>query len=104
METVILHSEATVDPERRDEAVEILTWMAAESRAEPGVVDYRVTSDLEAPDTFRIIEQYEDVAAVEAHESSDHLDEFQARIEPLLVGEPTLTRYDVTAVTDMDGP
>jgi quinol monooxygenase YgiN len=101
---VILHSEATVDPERRDEAIEILQWMAAESRAEDGVVDYRVTCDLEAPETFRIIEQYEDAAAVEAHESSEHLDEFQARIEPLLVGEATLTRFDVTAVTDMDGP
>jgi len=101
---IILLSEVPVEPESETAAVEILRDMAAESRAEPGVIDYRVTSDLEEPDVFRIIETYEDGEAVQAHETSAHLDEFQQAIAPYMAGEPALYRYDVATKTEMDGP
>jgi quinol monooxygenase YgiN len=101
---IVLLSEVPVDSESRTQAAEILREMAVESRAEPGVIDYRVTRDLEQPDTFRIVETYEDAAAVEAHESSAHLAEFQRAIGPHLDGEPELYRYDVETRIEMDGP
>jgi quinol monooxygenase YgiN len=78
--------------------------MAERSRAEPGVVDYRVTADLEDPDTFRILEVYEDEAAFEAHESSEHLAQFKRDMAPCLAEAATLTRYDVTETTTLPGP
>jgi len=101
---IILLSEISVESSSRQQAIAILREMAAESRTESGVVDYRVTSDLEQPDTFRIVELYEDGSAVEAHESSAHLAEFQCDIEPYLTGEPELYRYDVETTTEMVGP
>ena len=101
---IILLSEVPVAPESRDEAIRIVKSMARVSRTEPGVIDYRVTTDLETPNIVRIIEQYEDSDAVEAHESSDHLRTFQRDIEPHVAADPELYRYDVTAQTEMEGP
>jgi|AntDeeMinimDraft_6_1070357.scaffolds.fasta_scaffold02913_2 quinol monooxygenase YgiN len=101
---IILLSTAPLDPDSRDEWMEIVTWMARKSRAEPGVIDYRVTTDIEAPNTVRIIEKYADADAVDAHESSAHLEEFQRDIEPHLIGEPKLYRHDISERTEMRGP
>ena len=101
---IVKHSEVPVEPESRDRAIEAMKWMAAESRAEPGVIDYRVTADLEAPNVLRIVEQYEDSEAAQSHESSDHLEEFEARIEPCLADDATLTSFEVTEKRVDPGP
>ncbi|MFB1066218.1 putative quinol monooxygenase, partial [Natrinema sp. H-ect4] len=98
------HSEVPVKPASRETAMELLETMAVRSRAEAGVIDYRVTVDLEDPNTFRIIEQYEDEAAFESHESSTHLDRFQSEITPCLAEEAELTRFTVTSETALPGP
>lgn len=101
---IVLLSTVPLDPDSREEWTSIMERMAQRSRAEPGVIDYRVTIDIETPDTVRIVEKYEDGDAVDAHESSDHLAAFQADIEPHLAGEPELVRYDVAERTEMVGP
>ena len=60
-----------------------------------------MTTDAEAPNTVRVIEQYEDEAAVDAHMSSDHFKSFQADIAPHLAGEPELYRYEVDSETQV---
>lgn len=104
MSLVVAHSEAVVKPAKRESALELLAWMAAESRAEDGVVDYRVAIDIEEPNVLRIIEQYEDDEAFEAHESSEHLARFKAEMEPCLAEEAELTRYTVSSKTTLPGP
>ena len=51
-----------------------------------------MTTGVEAPNTVRIIEQYD---AVDAHMSSDHFESFQEDTAPHLAGEPELYRYEV---------
>lgn len=104
MSLIVAHSEAVVEPEKRERAIELLEWMAAESRAEDGVVDYRVAIDIEEPNVLRIIEQYEDEEAFEAHESSEHLERFKAEMEPCLAQEAELTRYTVSSTMTLPGP
>ena len=104
MSMVVMHSEVPIDPAFREAAMELMAWMAAESRAENGVIDYRVTADIEDPNTLRIIEQYEDDEAARSHESSEHLDEFQERIGPCLADDATLYRFDVVEKTKQPGP
>jgi len=101
---MLLHSEVPVRPDSREEAIEICKEMAATSRTEPGVIDYRVTADLEAPNVIRIIEQYEDSEAVDAHESSTHLEAFQADMEPHLAADATLYQFTVEEKTELPGP
>lgn len=101
---IVAHSEVQVKPAFRETAMELLEEMAVRSRAEAGVIDYRVTADLEDPNTCMIIEQYEDEAAFESHESSDHLERFQTEITPCLAEEAELTRFSVTSEMSLHGP
>lgn len=101
---IVVHSEVPVRPDSRADAIELLEEVATRSRAEAGVIGYRVVSDLEDPNTLRIIEKYEDEAAAESHESSDHVAEFQRRMEPHLAAESELTVYEVAAERTAPGP
>jgi|APHM01.1.fsa_nt_gi Uncharacterized conserved protein len=101
---IVIHSEVPIYDNKKAEASEILEEMASTSREESGVIDYRVTFDIEAPATARIIEQYENWEAVEAHESSSHLEWFQKEIEPYMCADPTLYQYEVTQKIEDEGP
>lgn len=50
--------------------------VAVESRAEDNVVDYRVTTDVEEPDTGCVFERYENDDAVDAPLASDYFESF----------------------------
>lgn len=104
MSIIVAHSEAVVKSEKREKAIELLEWMAVESRAEDGVVDYRVAIDIEEPTVLRIIEQYEDAEAFESHESSEHLKRFKIEMEPCLAEKSELTRYTVSSKRTIPGP
>jgi quinol monooxygenase YgiN len=98
---IVMHAELPIDPDSREEALELVEELAVESRAEGGVIDYRVTTDIESPNTVRVIEQYEDGDAVDSHMSSDHFEGFQAEIAAHLAGEPELYRYEVDSKTQL---
>ncbi|MDZ7730305.1 MAG: antibiotic biosynthesis monooxygenase [Natrialbaceae archaeon] len=44
---------------------------------------------------MRVLERYEDEAAMSAHMASDHFATFQQEITGVLAGAPELMRYDV---------
>jgi len=96
---IVMLAELPVAADGRKAALDRLKELAAASRAEDGVVSYRVTTDVEAPNTVRVVEQYEDADAVDAHMSSDHFESFQADIAPHLAGEPELYRFEVNSKT-----
>ncbi|MFQ3320143.1 MAG: quinol monooxygenase YgiN [Natronomonas sp.] len=98
---IVMHAEMPIAPDSREEALDLARELAEESRAEAGVIDYRVTTDIEATNTVRVIEQYEDTDAVESHMSSDHFESFQASIAAHLAGEPTLYQYEVDSKTQV---
>lgn len=99
---IVVHAAVPVDPENREEAIELIRELAEHSRAEEGVVDYRAAADVDDENLIRIFEQYEDEAALGAHGESDHYQEFQASIADLLAGVPEATRYDVESATELD--
>jgi len=98
---IVMLAEMPIASDSRDAALDLFEDLAAASRAEDGVVDYRVTTDVEAPNVVRVIEQYEDADAVDAHMASDHFERFQADIAPHMAGEPELHRYEVEGTTQV---
>lgn len=101
---IVVHSEVSVAPESRDDAAALLREVAAQSRAEDGVLSYHVTRDIEDPNTFRILERYEDRAANEAHESSAHVERFQTEMERHLAADAELSVFEVTDSWTAPGP
>lgn len=98
---ILLYAIVPVDPDSRQAAVDAAVDLARASRDEAGVVDYRVTADLEDETVLRIVEQYEDQSALDAHMESDHFQAFQAQVPEFAGGEVELHRFDVSESSRM---
>lgn len=99
---LVIHATFPIDPDSRDEALELAQTLAEHSREEDGVVDYRVTTDIEDPNVLRFFEQYEDEASFGAHSETDHFQEFKAALPDLLAGDPEVTRFDVDSTSQVE--
>jgi len=99
---IVVHATFPIDPDRREDALELTATVAEHSRAEDGVVDYRVAIDADDPNLLRFFEQYEDEAAFEAHLETEHVGELGAALPDLLAGEPDVLRFDVSDVSEVE--
>lgn len=99
---IVVHAEFPIDPDRRDEAIDLMGEVAEHSRAEDGVIEYEIATDIDDPNLFRFTEQYEDEAAFGAHTESEHFAEIAAALPDLLAGEPSVTRFDVDSASEVE--
>jgi len=99
---IVLHATFPIDPERREDALELADHLVEQSNEEAGVIDYRAAVDVQDENVIRFFEQYEDAAAVEAHEESEHFQRFEDELPDLLAGEPEVLQFDVDDVTELD--
>lgn len=98
---IVLQATIPVASDSREEMIEAATELAEQSRAEEGTIDYRFTADIEEPNVFRVFEQYEDEAAMNAHMESEHFETFQDQISEWVNGDVELVRFDVESTTQM---
>jgi quinol monooxygenase YgiN len=68
----------TVKPGKAEECIELLKAAVAETRKEPGCVQYMAHQSTENPLTFVFYETYKDEAALEAHRNSPHFARYVA--------------------------
>jgi quinol monooxygenase YgiN len=64
---------------------------AAVNANEPGNHLYRLTR-AEQADTYKVLEIYDDQAAIDAHRASSHFKELGAALGPFMAGRPELER------------
>ncbi|WP_121823424.1 putative quinol monooxygenase [Halostella salina] len=83
---IYVHTTIPFDPERIDDAKDLVADLAERSRDEPGTVRYRAMTDLDDDSTIRFFEQYEDEAAWRAHTETDHYRRFVDRLPDLVDG------------------
>lgn len=95
---LVLHAAFPIDPDRRDDALELVE----KSNQEEGKIDYRAAVDVYDESVIRFFEQYEDVDAFEAHTRTEHFQEFEKQLPELVAGEPKVIRFDVDDVTERD--
>ena len=58
---------ASIRPEARERWLDMISWNAPETRAEQGCVGYQVCEDLEVPNTFMLVETWDDLDSLYAH-------------------------------------
>lgn len=80
------------DPEYREEAKEAMAQMSQRSRKEDGVINHRACVSVEDDTLLRVIEQYEDLEAIDSHMNSEHFHEFHSEFEAYMGDE---SRADV---------
>jgi len=66
-------------PGREEEAIALFARLTEASRAEPGCRFYQAHRSPEEPRHFFLYEQYADEAALAAHRSSPHFDQYVQR-------------------------
>lgn len=99
---IVLHASFPVDPGRRDEALDLVETLVEQSNREEGMQEYRAAIDVEDENTIRFFEQYDDAAALEAHNQTEHVRAFQEKLPELLAGEPEVVQFEVGDRTELD--
>ena len=84
---LVNHTTIPFDPAKRDEAMELVTNLLEYSKDEDGTVRYRAMTDVEDSSVVRFFEQYEDVAAAEAHTESEQYRRFVESLPDLVDGK-----------------
>lgn len=100
---IVVHAVLTIDPDRREEAIDVIERLVARTREERGVLDYSATVDLDDRNVIRFFERYESEAALEAHLESDHYERFVDRLPELLAEHPEAVRFDVAEMEQLEG-
>ena len=95
---LLVHTTVPVDPDRREEALDLIRDLTERSRNEPGTVTYRATTDVMDPTLIRFFELYEDLDAAEAHSATDSYETFEATLPELVDGKIETTQIE------FDGP
>ncbi|MDZ7747288.1 MAG: putative quinol monooxygenase [Halobacteriales archaeon] len=98
---IVQHATIPLDPDAREEGLDTLRDLGEQSRAEDGMLTYRVTVDTEDDTLVHIIERYEDEAALAAHSESDHFAAFQEALPSFAGGDPEVVRFDVAKTTQV---
>jgi quinol monooxygenase YgiN len=87
-----------IDPAKQDEARAAALEMMRATRKEPGCVDYVFSAELAQPGVFRIFEQWESQAALEAHFRAPHMAEFQSKLGGLDVKKVQVQKYEIASI------
>ncbi|MEZ0242447.1 MAG: putative quinol monooxygenase [Sphingomonas sp.] len=89
-----------VDPARLDAARPAMETMIAESRAEPGCIQYSYAEDLRDPGLIHVTERWRDRETLAGHFSAPHLLEWRAQWPALGLGERDLAIYHIAKIED----
>jgi quinol monooxygenase YgiN len=94
---LIVIAQYLTKPGEQEEVARVLRKHVADSKAEPGCLEFTVHQSIDSPERFVLYERYTDEGAFEAHRTSPH---FAANIEQAvipLLAERTFSRYAILA-------
>lgn len=87
-----------IDPAHTEAARAAAIEMMRETEKEPGCISYTFTADLAEPGAFRIFEEWESQAALDAHFGAPHMAAFQEKVGGLGVREMSVQKYQIESV------
>jgi len=93
---IVVAGDVTLKAETRDEAVEVIKWMVAETQKEAGCISYNFYSDLSDPTKLKIFEEWESMEHLAAHFETDHMTEFRSKIPNFVAEKNRVFKYEVT--------
>lgn len=95
---LVIAGEIEIDPTQRDKGIAAALRMMEETRREAGCISYTFTGDFVDAGRFRVFEEWESQAALDAHFASPHMAAFQAAVGGLGVKRVAIQRYEVSSV------
>ena len=92
----------SIKPEQRDRWLEVIHENAAQTRAEDGCESYVVSEDLEAPNTFVLVERWRDLEAQYEHFRRPEFPALMESLGDLLAGPPDVSIHEVASTQTLD--
>ncbi|MEM9937367.1 MAG: putative quinol monooxygenase [Pseudomonadota bacterium] len=74
---IVVEGSARIPSGAWDKALKAMEKMIIASRAETGCIEYAYSRDALDPDLLRIIERWDDLAALKAHFAEPHMADFR---------------------------
>ncbi len=94
---LIVYVTFTIRESDREEALKVFKTVCEETRKEAGCICYRLGVDVDDVNVFNLYEEWESVAALDAHNQTAHLIEFVPAISACSSAPIVLKKYEVTA-------
>jgi quinol monooxygenase YgiN len=94
----IIVAEMKALPGKVEQLTAVLETMLEPSRAEVGCISYRFFRSHEDNNSVLFYEQWQDMAAIEFHFSTEHFQALGGKLEGLLDGEPVIEIFAANAV------
>jgi quinol monooxygenase YgiN len=92
---------ASIKPDQRDRWLEVIRENAAQTRVEEGCDGYQVAEDLEAPNTFVIIERWANLEAVYSH-FRNQFEDLMAALGDVFAAPPEASIHEVSSTLSLD--
>jgi len=92
---IVISGTVEVQPDKRQQVIELARMMMAETAKEEGNISYRFYTDIENDNVFRVFEQWKSPEALDAHFTTDHMAELNRKLPDLIAAPPELTRYEI---------
>ncbi|SNZ14067.1 Quinol monooxygenase YgiN [Terribacillus aidingensis] len=81
---IIIHARMAVKPEKKEEFLKEIDAVVEGSRAEAGNNSYDLYQDPKDANSLIMVENWKDMDAVQAHNSSSHFQKFSAAAKEML--------------------
>jgi|SRR5882724_9719158 len=82
-------------PETRDEMFALLNEVQEASRADEGCINYGYYAELADPDNLIAVEEWRDMAALQAHLKQPHVARLVEALPDMLDGRPEIVAHEV---------
>lgn len=92
----------SIRPEQRDRWLELIRANATQTRAEEGCESYRISEDLERPNSFVIVERWASLEAQYDHFRTPEFGQLMGALGDVIAGPPEVTIHEVASTLTLD--
>lgn len=87
---MIINAKIKILEEKRDEYLKLMESLVEKTRKEDGVLYYSHFEDVQERNTFVVVENYIDEAAINSHMESPHFQNFNNKVKEYVAEEPVI--------------
>lgn len=98
---IIVSGIIELDPANHDAAAEAMQKLSAATVQEEGNIEYAFWADLGQSGRFRVFEQWETEAAIEAHMTAPHMQEFFGTVGGLGITSSAVDKHTVSETSKL---
>ena len=94
---IVIIGKVSIQPTKLEQFLGEVNIAIEATRKEPGISRYELVQPVGEPNTFMLIEEYADEAALASHSETEHLKKLTAMLGTVLAGPPEIKKYNVTS-------